>query len=154
MYRNNTSHTESRGFTLIELLVVIAIIGLLSSVVLASLNNARKKGRDAARIATMRSIQTALELYYSSNGSYPNYTEDECGGTEGYTTSNNNFMSALVSGGQLSTYPTDPAGTNCNLQYAPVSSNQSYILFYHLETQSPPAGQTCYNPAYWFCIVP
>lgn len=64
--------SESRGFTLIELLVVIAIIGILSSVVLASLNGARKKGRDARRISDLKQIQLALEMYYDSNSSeYP-----------------------------------------------------------------------------------
>ncbi len=61
-----------RGFTLIELLVVIAIIGILSSVVLASLNTARKKGRDARRISDVKQLQLALELYYDNNSSeYP-----------------------------------------------------------------------------------
>lgn len=60
------------GFTLIELLVVIAIIGILSSVVLASLNSARKKSRDARRVADVRQLQLALELYYDANSSkYP-----------------------------------------------------------------------------------
>lgn len=40
--------TKNKGFTLIELLVVISIVGLLSSVVLASLNTARDKGRISA----------------------------------------------------------------------------------------------------------
>jgi prepilin-type N-terminal cleavage/methylation domain-containing protein len=63
---------KARGFTLIELLVVIAIIGILSSVVLASLNGARKKGRDARRISDLKQIQLALEMYYDSNSSeYP-----------------------------------------------------------------------------------
>src|ERR1700754_2453812 len=63
---------QQRGFTLIELLVVIAIIGILSSVVLASLNGARKKGRDARRISDVKQIQLALEMYYDSNSSeYP-----------------------------------------------------------------------------------
>ena len=53
----------SRGFTLIELLVVIAIIGILSSVVLASLNSARTKARDTRRVSDMKQIQIALELY-------------------------------------------------------------------------------------------
>ena len=53
-----------RGFTLIELLVVIAIIGILASVVLASLNSARKKGRDARRVADIKQVQLALELYF------------------------------------------------------------------------------------------
>lgn len=64
--------TRTRGFTLIELLVVIAIIGILSSVVLASLNGARKKGRDARRISDLKQIQLALEMFYDSNSSeYP-----------------------------------------------------------------------------------
>ena len=55
---------KNQGFTLIELLVVIAIIGVLASVVLASLNTARKKSRDARRIADIKQIQLALELYF------------------------------------------------------------------------------------------
>jgi prepilin-type N-terminal cleavage/methylation domain-containing protein len=60
-----------RGFTLIELLVVIAIIGLLSAIVLASLNTARTKGQDAARISDIKSLETAMELYYNDHNAYP-----------------------------------------------------------------------------------
>ena len=59
-----------RGFTLIELLVVIAIIGILSSVVLASLNSARAKSRDAKRLSDIKSLQLALELYFDQNKKY------------------------------------------------------------------------------------
>lgn len=61
----------NKGFTLIELLVVIAIIGILSSVVLASLNSARKKARDARRVADIKQIQLALEMYFDANRAYP-----------------------------------------------------------------------------------
>ena len=58
------------GFTLIELLVVVAIIGLLSSVVLVSLNSARAKARDARRTSDLRNVQLALEMYYDKYGTY------------------------------------------------------------------------------------
>jgi len=64
-----------KGFTLIELLVVIAIIGLLSTLAVVALNSARQKSRDSKRVADIKQIQTALELYFadSVNG-YPGAT--------------------------------------------------------------------------------
>jgi prepilin-type N-terminal cleavage/methylation domain-containing protein len=64
MYKNH-----SKGFTLIELLVVIGIIGILSAVVLASLNTARFKGNDAAIQSDLSAVQTQAEIYYGGAGS-------------------------------------------------------------------------------------
>lgn len=60
----------NQGFTLIELLVVIAIIGLVSSVISASLASARSKARDTKRVAEMRSIEKALAIYAVNHSGY------------------------------------------------------------------------------------
>ncbi len=60
----------NKGFTLIELLVVIAIIGILSSVVLASLNTARGKGADAAAKSNLNNIRAQAEIVYDNTNSY------------------------------------------------------------------------------------
>ncbi len=62
---------RQHGFTLIELLVVIAIIGVLASVILASLNTARGRAKDANRISSLQELQKALDSYYFDIGSYP-----------------------------------------------------------------------------------
>jgi prepilin-type N-terminal cleavage/methylation domain-containing protein len=61
---------KKRGFTLIELLVVIAIIGILSAVVLASLNSARAKGANAAIKSNLANIRAQAEMIYDNDGDY------------------------------------------------------------------------------------
>lgn len=62
---------NKKGFTLIELLVVIAIIGLLSTLAVVALGSVREKGRDTKRVADLKQMSTALELYYTENSAYP-----------------------------------------------------------------------------------
>lgn len=129
-----TSKTATRGFTLIELLVVIAIIGLLSSVVLASLNGARQRGRDTRRIADLKQLQVALELYYSSNNAYPIVT-----GPTGAV------PAALATDGYIPVIPVDP-GANT---YYYAGTAQYYCLGATLETTTalPNPADSCTAPS-------
>ena len=93
------------AFTLIELLVVIAIIGILSSVVLASLSTARTKSRDARRISDVGQMQTALELYFDANQQYP---AQAVAATVALNSAA--MIAALQTNGFIPQIPTTPAG--------------------------------------------
>jgi len=110
---------RNKGFTLIELLVVIAIIGILSSVVLASLNSARQKSRDARRIGDVKQLQLALEMYYDSNNGYPTST-------------------AALAPSYIPVQPTDPQSGD-PYTYA-VSGSSNYVLRTTLESDHNALG--------------
>lgn len=102
-----------KGFTLIELLVVIAIIGVLASIVLASLATARRKSRDARRITDLKQIQLALELYFDGfgNGQYPQAEANCPAGFGTYNGLNRAAPDGLVNNGYIPSIPTDPLRT-------------------------------------------
>lgn len=124
--------SKRAGFTLIELLVVIAIIALLSSVILATLSETKRKARDMRRIADMKQITLALELYKDRFGNYPgdtySYNEGEdpdCGGFDTSAVDWNGdgmpFISPIVTAGIMQHVPGDPAqtssATNCSTDF-------------------------------------
>lgn len=82
---------HKKGFTLIELLVVVAIMGMLASLAVVSLNNARARARDARRISDIKQVQTALELYFLDNSSYPAGTNVHLGSESADCLSNSGF---------------------------------------------------------------
>ncbi len=81
---------NNKGFTLIELLVVIAIIGILASVVLASLNTARAKGADAAIKANLANTRAQAEILYDTASNY----NEVCGANS--ATQNTTIIAAIA----------------------------------------------------------
>lgn len=133
-----------RGFTLIELLVVIAIIGILSSVVLASLNSAREKARDVQRAKDFQGIRSALELYAASGNStiYPNTNSSWVGSWQA-----GSWIPGL-DGEYMQSIPRDPTNSDSAQQlfYYYISDGRSYCL------QVPQEGD-CSDHSYYSHVI-
>ena len=119
---------SKKGFTLIELLVVVAIIGILSSIVLASLNTARKKGADASAKGSMSSMRASAELYYDTWNDYGTSGAGygavaDIAGTTGTDIANSNSMCEYDSIVDLANGVNNQNGNavNCQIEDAPAS---------------------------------
>ncbi|HDM31757.1 MAG TPA: type II secretion system protein [bacterium] len=146
---------NKKSFTLVELLVVIAIIGILATGLLVGLGTARKKARDARRIADLRSVQSSLEAYYAQNNEYPAATSWE------------DLEDALKNAGIItSQLPNDPL-KGWSYDYTDCDGKQRYIIRAQLEdpthncppNYSPPDTSGCSDPNFdcpadcsWVCI--
>ncbi len=129
--------TNRKGFTLIELLVVIAIIGILSTIAVVALNTARSKSRDAKRIADVKQMQTALELYFNDQDEYPVADTDVadsvttqlgqgaymCLGTAGFAVTG-------CTGAYMASVPINPGPDGDPYEY--VGTTTTYLLTFEL----------------------
>jgi type II secretion system protein G len=123
------------GFTLIELLVVIAIIGVLSTLAVVSLNNAREKSRDAKRVSDIKQVQTALELYFIDQDGYPAGTALVLGAGDGSVLSGTGFSATAPTGETLymGQVPSNPDIGGADYVYNQVDSGLSYTISFTLE---------------------
>ena len=133
-----TAQKEKAGFTLIELLVVIAIIGLLSSVVLASLSGARESARDARRASDFNQLRTAIELYFTDTGEYPGAGYND--GQISENCSSNQLYQDLVGGGYLASMPTDPSENFVNCTNSAAAGTEEFFYGFDHANQG---GDAC-----------
>lgn len=129
---------NKKGFTLIELLVVIAIIGILASVVLASLNSARAKGADAAVKANLANLRAQAELYYDTNsssyGASGNCSVTSAGvatGCTGNVSADTTFLNGLKAAASAS-----GVTVNANVVVASTGVTAAWAAFAPLKTNS------------------
>jgi len=120
---------NKKGFTLIELLVVIAIIGLLSTLAVVALGQARVKARDSKRLSDLKQIQTALELYYTDNSAYPAGSAVTLGSTNYACLNADGFAVSGCTSPYMGLVPADP-GSNA---YTYTSASSSYTITAQLE---------------------
>jgi len=116
---------RKKAFTLVELLVVVAIIGILATLAVVALQQARQNARDSKRMADMKQLHTALELFANEYGRYP--TEEEWNqGFIGSSTEGIIFMQTIPS----APTPADGGCTNSSNTYVyiPRDNGASYTI--------------------------
>jgi len=97
---------KGKGFTLVELLIVIAIVGILASIILASMQSSRNRAKDSAIIQSLRDLRSVAELHYNENYTYVGV----CNSADNTITDTGNF-------GRLEGYVNENIGTGvltCN----------------------------------------
>lgn len=144
---------KNKGFTLIELLITIMLIGVLSGVLLGVINvsGVRAKSRDAQRVADLKKIQTALELYFSENRKYIDTSTGTGWGRV-------DVVLSSLSPSFINKLPTDPsqtgtAATPCagstNRDYWYIGSPGKYILATNMEVPTSDDVSTCTSLVNW-----
>ncbi len=150
---------NKKGFTLIEILVVVAIIAILSSVVLIGLGPTRRAGRDARRVADLRQIQNALELYFNKCGYYPGGVANPACGAAGGGDTYATMVTALIGTPTLgiANVPNDP-NVGGTYFFADPAPGTTYVLGATMEDTNNPVltqdidgtvlGVACADPVY------
>jgi uncharacterized protein (TIGR02145 family)/prepilin-type N-terminal cleavage/methylation domain-containing protein len=136
------------GFTLIELLVVIAIIGLLATLSVIALSNARAKSRDSKRLADVKQLQTSLEMYYLQNSHYPTANEFNSGSIFSTSSSNGTttYMNIIPAAPEPNDGPCSVSGNG--YVYTPIDNGLSYTISFCIGggSNNLAAGQKCATP--------
>ncbi|MHB1316432.1 MAG: type II secretion system protein [Minisyncoccota bacterium] len=131
--------SSKKGFTFIELAVSVSIIGILSAIILSGVASTRKSARVAQRIADIKQVQSALDLYYANNRAYPSTGgvsnwRSTCSAWGGYT--RDNVIPGLVPE-YIKTIPADPQTVSSSVYncYLYTSNGTDYAFLVHDVTE-------------------
>lgn len=140
---------HAKGFTLIELLIVITIIGILAVALVPRIMGGPARARDVKRMADIKNIATALELYFNDNGYYPTsagtYSGPEDGCIDSGTTSwINTALSPYLEGGKMPSDPGSGIPLGCTAGYfyrvmpatSTITTASAYILVADVEVNT------------------
>lgn len=145
--KTSSTQLNLRGFTIVELLIVIVVIAILAAITIVAFNGVQSRARDAQRMADIKTIVKALELYKSTTGTYPNAVSTaNASGWEVSTTGSSptNFLAALVSSSSgVSKIPVDPTNTGDPTSLNPSWNTNEYEYYYYFY----PAGQNSCDTA-------
>ena len=147
MKTSNYSPACKSAFTLIELLVVIAIIGLLATLSVVALGSARAKARDSRRVADVKQVQTALELFFNDKGRYPTASEFNYGSL--YSTTTLGSTTYMMQIPAAANPPDGPCSTSTNsFVYTPSADGTTYKISFCVggKTGTLSSGQACATP--------
>lgn len=148
----NFINRKKAGFTLIELIVVIAIIGLLASLVTASLVKSRSRAEVTKVAAEYKSVASALELYRQTNGGYPG-NEGEAmnistlaGNLSAYIQQIPSVSPTVVIGSSVYYYLNPKDGSDKFLCGSDASQNQDYVIYFDPTAEAEDSG--LFKPLY------
>jgi prepilin-type N-terminal cleavage/methylation domain-containing protein len=143
-----SSKSRKFGFTLIELLVVIAIIGLLATLSVIALSNARAKSRDSKRLADVKQMQTSLEMYYTETSHYPSVGEFNSGAISYYSPNigTTTYMNVIPNAPTPNDGPCSVSGNG--YIYSPTADESSYSISFCIggPSNNLAAGPKCATP--------
>lgn len=141
---------KRNAFTLIELLIAISIITVLSTIGLMTYQGIQGRTRDSIRKSDLRTLATALEVYYQTNDSKYIGTPQQNGSC---TTNTDEFYTQILSkiNGPV---PKDPKPPNPEYLYTAENKCQSFRLCAKLENTSDPDINTSCPSGYNYGITP
>lgn len=133
---------NNKGFTIVELLIVIVIIGILAALVLNSFRGVQERARDTKRQTDANAQASQLEVYYTDNGGYPQFTGQ---------VDTDSWISANFKGADLNAWRAPNVATNSEVNSATPDKNHYGYVPLQSDGTTPCTTAPCAKyKIYWF----